>query len=209
MKCEGADAAGAGMPTKSPLEFHPFLADRFAEAVVPACALLVVDHDPRPLERFLDRVAKSDGKWLEVEKARAAIEAAARAVAPLPKGEPPEDLIASHQLVYDPHTKREVVLRPPPWATALNEVAAADDLTPGGKDWYGKLSGGMVAWIQGGRVRGWLARAEVPVLRQALDANPAMILKWKEKGGDFHRRKVQAFCYIAEKHGVGLAGVVR
>jgi hypothetical protein len=229
------------VPTPSPLEFHPFLADRFAEAVVPACAVLVVDHDARPLERLAEHVAKADAKWIEVARVRAAIEAAAKSVASIPKGELPEDLIASHELVYDPHTKREVVLRPPPWAKAANEVAAAfcvctrkvsgwngtfmvetddgetfdkfvaaaDELAPGGKDWYGKLGGGMIAWMQGGPLRGWLTRAEVPLLRKGLEADQAMMFKWKEKGGDFHRRKLQAFCFLAEKNGVGLAAVVR
>ena len=229
------------MADAAPLEFHPFLADRFAEAVVPACAVLVVDHDARPLERLLDRISKPDAKWLDAAAVRSAIEAAAKAVAPLPKGEPPEDLIASHQLVYDPHTKREVVLRPPPWAKALNDVAAgfclatrrtsgwnpailaatddgetfdkfvaaADELAGGAFDWYGKLGGGMVAWMQGGALRGWLSRAEVPLLRKGLDATDAGLFKWKERGGDFHRRKLQAFCFLAEKHGVGLAAVSR
>jgi len=49
----------------------------------------------------------------------------------------------------------------------------------------------------------------VPLLRKGLDADQAMMFKWKEKGGDFHRRKVQAFCFLAEKNGVGLAAVVR
>ena len=229
------------MAAPSPIEIHPFLADRFGEAIVPACAVLVVDHDARPLERFLERVAKADAKWLDAGKAKAAIEAAAKAVASLPKGELPEDLIASHALIYDPHTKREIVQRPPEWARRVNEVAAAfcvgtgkaagwnavfmaetDDgetfdrfvaaageLSPTAADWYGKLGGGMVAWMQGGPLRGWLSRAEVPLLRRALDADTDAMFKWKERGGDFHRRKLQAFCFLAEKHGVGLAAVLR
>lgn len=241
MKWEAAHPPPTPVPTPSPLEFHPFLADRFAEAVVPACAVLVVDHDARPLERLLEHVAKTDAKWLDAAKARAAVEAAAKAVEKLPKGELPEDLIASHALVYDPHAKREVVLKPPAWAIAVNEVAAAfcistrktsgwngafmletddgetfdkfvaaaDDLSPSAKEWYGKLGGGMVAWMQGGPLRGWLTRAEVPLMRKALDADQAMMFKWKEKGGDFHRRKLQAFCFLAEKNGMGLAAVDR
>ncbi len=221
------------------LEFHPFLADRFAEAVVPAAAVLVVEHDPRPLERLLERVAKTDAKWMDVEGTRGAIQAAASAVSKLPVGEPPEDLIAAHKLLFDPHTGRDRVMDPPPWARAVNEVAAAfclctgrtpgwngallartDDgetldafvaaareLFPDAYDWYGKLAGGMVGWMQGGRIRGWLSRGEVPVLRKALEADEARMFKWKERSGDFHRRKVQAFCFLAEKHGVGLAAV--
>jgi hypothetical protein len=88
-------------------------------------------------------------------------------------------------------------------------LAAAEDLAPGGMDWYGKLGGGMVAWMQGGPLRGWLARGEVPLLRKGLDADPPAMFRWKERGGDFHRRKLQAFCFLAEKHGVGLAAVSR
>lgn len=223
------------------LEFHPFLADRFAEAVVPATAVLVVEHDPRPLERLLERLAKTDSKWMDADRARAAIQAAAAAVAKLPKGELPEDLIAAHKLVFDPHTGRDRVMDPPAWSSAANEVAAAlclctgktlgwngallartDDgetfdafvaaareLAPDAYNWYGKLAGGMVGWMQGGRIRGWLSRGEVPLLRKALDADEARMFKWKERSGDFHRRKVQAFCFLAEKHGVGLAAVER
>jgi hypothetical protein len=229
------------VPEAAPLEFHPFLADRFAEAVVPACTVLVVDHDPRPLERLLDRLEKTDAKWLKVAKARESVKAAAKAVQNLPKGELPENLIASHDLVYDPHTTREVVKRPPEWAGRVNDivadlcvstaktsgwnptflaktddgetldafVASAKELAPTAMAWYGKLAGGMVAWMQGGPVRGWLARAEVPLLRAALQADEAAMFKWKERGGDFHRRKVQAFCFLAEKHGVGLATIER
>jgi hypothetical protein len=223
------------------LEFHPFLADRFAEAVVPAAAVLVVEHDPRPLERLLERVARTDAKWIDVERTRAAIEAAAAAVAKIPVGEPPEDLIAAHALLFDPHTGRDRVMDPPAWAKAVNEVvdafcvctgktqgwngallartdegetldgfvAAAKELSLDAYNWYGKLAGGMVGWMQGGRVRGWLSRGEVPLLRKALDADERKMFRWKERGGDFHRRKVQAFCFLAEKHGVGLAAVER
>lgn len=222
------------------LEFHPFLADRFAEAVVPAAAVLLVEHDPRPLERLLERVEKTDARWMDVGRVRGAIQAAAAAVSKLPTGEAPEDLIAVHALLFDPHTGRDRVKDPPPWAGAANDVAAAfcvctgktqgwnptvlartDDgetldafvaaareLAPGAYDWYGKLAGGMVGWMQGGKVRGWLSRGEVPLLRRALDADESRMFKWKARGGDFHRRKVQAFCFLAEKHGVGLAALV-
>jgi len=223
----------------APLEFHPFLADRFAEAVVPAAAILVADHDARPLERFLERVAKTDSKWMDVARAEKAIKDAAAAVAKLPLGQLAEDLIAAHALEFDPHTGRDRVRRPPAWAAAMGEVAAvlcvctrktagwngallaktddgetldafvaaAKELSPDAYNWYGKLAGGMVGWMQGGSVRGWLTRGEVPLLRRALDADQAKVFKWKERGGDFHRRKLQAFCFLAEKHGVGLAAL--
>ncbi len=229
------------MVTAAALEFHPFLAERFAEAVVPAAAVLIVEHDARPLQRLLERVAKPDAKWLNAARAGAAITAAEAAVKNLPVGTAPDELIAAHQLVYDPHTGRDAVLNPPPWARALNDAAAAfcictgktsgwngaliaqtDDgetldkfvagakeFSPDAHEWYGKLAGGMVAWMQGGPVRGWLTRGEVPLLRRALDADQAAMFRWKERGGDFHRRKIQAFCFLAEKHGVGLAAVVK
>lgn len=228
------------MAEVAPLEFHPFLADRFSEAVAPAAAVLVVDHDARPLERLLERVLKTDAKWIDAERAHAAIEAAAKAVGNLPKGTLPEDLIAAHGLAMDPHTGRDVVEAPPAWARDVNRVAAAlcvctgktagwnpsvlattadgetleqfvaaaRRLTPEAHQRYGKLAAGMVAWMQGGELRGFLTRAEVPILRRALEADERQMFLWRERGGDFHRRKLQAFCYLAEKHGVGLAALV-
>ncbi len=229
------------MPEPASIEFHPFLADRFAEALFPAASVLVVDHDARPLERLVGMLERSDAKWLDGGRARAALAAAAAAVKKLPAGETPDDLISTHELQFDPHTKRDAVMDPPDWAKALNEltaalcvatrktpgwngqvlaktadgetleafVEAARILTPEGHNWYGKLAGGMVAWMQGGPVRGFLTRQEVPLLRKALDADARQMFIWKDRGGDFHRRKVQAFCFLAEKHGVGLAAVVR
>jgi hypothetical protein len=230
-----------GVVEAAALEFHPFLADRFAEAIVPAAAVLVVEHDARPLQRLLERIANPDAKWLSAARVEAAIKAAEAAVKNLPVGTVPDELIAAHELVYDPHTGRDAVMNPPAWALALNEVAAAfcictrktpgwngavmaqtDDgetldkfvaaakeFSPDAHKWYGKLAGGMVAWMQGGPVRGWLTRGEVPLLRKALEADQVAMFRWKERGGDFHRRKIQAFCFLAEKHGVGLAAVVK
>src|SRR6266540_5104451 len=111
------------MPEAAALEFHPFLADRFAQAVVPAAMILVVDHDERPLERLLEAVKKADARWLDVEAARAAIRSAAKAGAGLPRGEPPEELIGVFDVGKDPHTGRDIILNPPEWARALNAVA--------------------------------------------------------------------------------------
>ena len=221
------------------LEFHPFLAERFAEAVVPAAMVLVVDHDPRPLERLLEVVKKTDAKWLNVEAARAAIKAAAEAVANLPRGEPPEELIGAYDVGKDPHTGRDVIVNPPEWARSLNAVArafcvatgrvsgwnptvlattddgetldkfvaAAKALRPEALSWYSKLTAGLLAWMQGGELRGYLTLEEVGKFREALQADERQMFMWKEKGGDFHRRKLQAFCFLAEKHRVGLCAL--
>ena len=227
------------MADAAPLEFHPFLAERFAEAVMPAAMILVVDHDPRPLERLLGAVSKADSVWLDVEATRLKVQAAAAAVAHLPRGEPPEELISVHHVGKDPHTGRDIILDPPEWARALNEVARAfcvatgkargwnphvlattDDgetldkfvaaaraLHPEALTWYSKLTAGMLAWMQGGALRGYLSLAEVGKFREALQADERQMFLWKERGGDFHRRKLQAFCYLAEKHHLGLAAV--
>ena len=227
------------MAEGSVIEVHPFMADRFAEAVVPALMILVVDHDARPLERFIDRVAKTDARWLDVARARADVAKAAAAVEGLPTGTPPEDIIAVHDVGKDAHTGRDIILKPPAWAQALNAVAldlcvctgrtpgwnakllattddgetleqfvaAARAIHPEALAWYSKLTAGLLAWIQGGNLMGFLTRAEVQEFRAALTADEHQMFMWKEKGGDFHRRKLQAFCFLGEKHGVGLAAV--
>jgi hypothetical protein len=227
------------MSSPAAIEFHPFLADRFAQAVVPALMILVVDHDARPLERLLAAVAKTDTAWLHVEVARARIKAAAEAVADLPAGEPPEDLISNSDVGKDPHTGRDIVLNPPRWACALNDVArtfcvatgrvsgwnphvlaqtddgetldrfvaAARALHPEALTWYSKLAAGLLAWMQGGALKGYLTLEEAGKFREALQADERQMFLWKEKGGDFHRRKLQAFCFLAQKHKVGLAAL--
>jgi uncharacterized protein (DUF2249 family) len=227
------------MVNAAALEFHPFLAERFAEAVVPASMILVVDHDPRPLERLLESVKNTDAKWLDAQATRAKIHAAAEAVANLPRGEPPEELISVHHVGKDAHTGRDIILDSPEWARALNAVARAlcvatgrargwnpqllattDDgetldqfvagaraLHPEALSWYSKLAAGMLAWMQGGELRGYLSLAEVGKFREALQADERQMFLWKDKGGDFHRRKLQAFCFLAQKHRLGLAAV--
>lgn len=215
------------------------MAQRFEQAVLPALAILVVDHDGRPLERLAAHSRKADAPWQDADRLDAAVQAATKAVQPLPAGTPPEELIAAHEVGRDPRTGRDCVADPPPWARALNEVAAAfcvatarapgwnprvlaatDEgetldkfhaaarrLNPQAAELYSRLASGLIAWCQGGPLRGYLTDADVKALRQALSTNQDQTLMWKEKGGDFHRRKVQAFCFLAEKHRLGLAAV--
>jgi hypothetical protein len=225
------------MGAQAAFEFHPFMADRFAEAVVPALMILVVDHDARPLERLVERCAVTDAKWMDAQRARAHLKAAVAAIEPLPRGTPPEDLVAVHDVGKDAHTGRDAIVNPPVWTRALNAVAfdlcvatrrtpgwnpgvlavtgegeslerfvgAARILHPEALGWYSKLAGGLFAWLQGGALRGFLTRAEVSKFRESLEADERQMFFWKDRGGDFHRRKLQAFCFLAQKHNLGLA----
>jgi hypothetical protein len=227
------------MATPDPLEFHAFMAERFERAVVPALAVLVVDHDARPLERLVAHVGKADAQWMDLAHLDRAVKAAVESVQGLPAGTSPEDLIGAHDVGKDARTGRDVVANPPEWARALNDVAAtfcvASPRTPGWNprvlavtddgetldkfaaaarrmvpeafELYGRLASGLIAWMQGGALRGYLADDGVKALRVALTANQEQTLLWKDSGADFHRRKVQAFCFLAEKHRLGLAAV--
>ena len=235
----GPPAPAAPVPGAAAFEFHPFMAQRFEQAVLPALSILVVDHDARPLERLVAHVGKADAAWVDLGRLDAQVKEATEAVRPLPLGSPPEELIGAHEVGKDAHTGRDCVADPPAWARALGAVAAtlcvATRRTPG---WnprllertdegetlerfveaarrihpqafapYSKLTSGLIAWMQGGRLRGYLTDGEVRQLREALTTTQEQTLMWKERGGDFHRRKVQAFCFLAEKHGLGLAAV--
>ncbi len=225
------------MPGAADLEFHPFMAQRFEQAVVPALAILVVDHDARPLERLAAHVRKGDAAWMDVDRLDVAVKGATKVVEALPVGTAPDELIAAHEVGKDPHTGVDCIVDPPAWARALGDVAAnfcvatrrtggwnprllartdegetldkfvsaARRLLPEAFYTYAKLASGLLAWMQGGALRGYLVEREVKQLREALTTTQEQTLMWKEKGGDFHRRKVQAFCYLAEKHRLGLS----
>jgi hypothetical protein len=227
------------MAGAAPLEFHPFMAQRFEQAVLPALAILVVDHDARPLERLVAHSGKADATWLDIGGLERAVKGATEAVQGLPQGTSPQDLIATHDVGKDPHTGYDCIANPPAWAVALNEVAAAlcvatarttgwnprvlattDDgetldqfaaaarrLNPPAFQLYGRLAAGLHAWLQGGPLLGYLGERDVEALRVALTTSQEQTLMWKEKGGDFHRRKVQAFCFVAQKHKLGLAAL--
>ena len=229
------------MAQASPLEIHPFMADRYAQAVVPAAMILVVDHDRRPLDRLRVHCEKADKAWMDLEALRVALDDAAKAVAHLPLGQPPDELIAVHTVGKDARTGRDCIADPPEWALALNRVAAtfcvatkrtsgwnphmleapddqetlekfaeaAKKLHPPAFEWYAKLASGLLAWMQGGALRGFLTGAETELFRNQLEATPDQMFMWKEKGADFHRRKLQAFCHLANKNRLGLAAVER